>query len=399
MTDRIVYSPASTSAISNGDHERKEVWDFARAGTAARVPEDSPLIDEDDGGIEHVDRADRSMHARIVESGVEVAETDTASIEEIRALHSIPPNESPRAGDPPMVVVVDTGLDPTHPVFADTTVRCEDFTGDGPQDGFGHGTAVAGQIARIAPEATIVSLRVLSANGSGSMSDILSAYEWIYQHANEIDVVNMSLGFPDKVPTIDRIHNEMIAQGVRDTVAAGNTGGPGGSPATATRAFSMGACNVDGDLASFSSYDSGYDNPDVTAVGANCRMAQAENTTMGRDLDGPFVAANGTSFAAPIGAGVIARYLNRGIDPTQSIPRTFEEHADDVADTPRDGAGVLDYTGVIDDATTTTAHVYSLLNQNNDSIYLESNWLPAGQLRAELIDADSPGTTITFVER
>lgn len=144
----------------------------------------------------------------------------------------------------------------------------------------------------------------------------------------------------------------LVEKGIRDVVSAGNSGGKSGSPATAKRAFSIGACTEDGKIAKFSSYNPNRDNPDVTAIGVNNRLAQASGTSMGIELDGPWVKSSGTSFSAPEVAGMVAKYLD--VHP-ESSPETimsdFEAAARDIENEPRDGAGLADYEAAVSETT------------------------------------------------
>ncbi|MCA1553094.1 MAG: S8 family serine peptidase, partial [Chloroflexi bacterium] len=101
------------------------------------------------------------------------------------------------------ICIVDTGIDATHPDFADRIADTHDFTGEGVKDGHGHGTHCAsiaagsgaasnGKYRGVAPEATILVAKVLGTNGSGSTSDVMAGVEWAVQ--NNAQVVSLSLG-------------------------------------------------------------------------------------------------------------------------------------------------------------------------------------------------------------
>lgn len=104
--------------------------------------------------------------------------------------------------------VLDTGLNAAHVDFAGRVPTQHNFTADNggdPQnaaDGQGHGTNVAGIIAAggdhigMAPEASIIPLKVLSNTGGGDFSAIEQALGWVVDHRGEYNItaVCMSLG-------------------------------------------------------------------------------------------------------------------------------------------------------------------------------------------------------------
>lgn len=282
--------------------------------------------------------------------------TQYVSLGEYQELHNIADADSDRTdtGDGITVVVMDSGIDETHPVFEEVPVQHVDMTGAGAGDAIGHGTAVGAHIARIAPDVELISLRIFGEKGRTGAQSILKAYEWLHQNASQFDMVNMSWGASRRSERLDNLQNKLVQKGVRDVVAAGNTGEEGGSPATANLAFAVGACTSEGDLASFSSYNPSRTNPEVTAIGKDVRLAQAQNTSMGVDLPGRWTMASGTSFAAPAAAGLIARYQSEVVAETGSphnpstIKRAFIKGARDIPSTPRDGEGLVDYAATME---------------------------------------------------
>lgn len=102
------------------------------------------------------------------------------------------------------VAIVDSGVEADHPDLGDCVERdggiavTLDEAGEavvtpGPHDdAFGHGTACAGIIHRIAPEASITSVRVLGAGLAGKAAAFLAGLGWAIEQG--FDVINLSLG-------------------------------------------------------------------------------------------------------------------------------------------------------------------------------------------------------------
>ena len=165
-----------------------------------------------------------------------------------------------------IVSVVDTGVDPTHPVLAKVLVKGYDFTrngGTGSELGdvnqstmavvngwspiqvnpstvavvsptaatmlqnpayaaFGHGTMVAGIIHLVAPSAKIMPLKAFRADGTGYISDVLHAIYYAVQ--NGAKVINMSFSFPDYSVEMLRAVYFAYQQGVVAAASVGNDG-------------------------------------------------------------------------------------------------------------------------------------------------------------------------------
>lgn len=234
------------------------------------------------------------------------------------------------------IAIIDTGVDLYHPDL--NVVSATDCTGAiyyplfggcsgggvlGDQNG--HGTHVAGLAAGCdndigtigsAPCAKITSVKVLGADGSGSLGGILAGLDTVAANASWIHVANASWGFEGTSDALRDSVNGVVAAGVVFVAAAGNNaqdvstfmpaavpdaftvsaladfdGKPGGLGAQTCRA------DVDDTLADFSNYGPGVD---IAAPGV-CLMSTW--------LNGGYAVASGTSMASPVVAGAVARYI------------------------------------------------------------------------------------------
>ncbi|MFN2617042.1 MAG: S8 family serine peptidase, partial [Thermoleophilaceae bacterium] len=126
------------------------------------------------------------------------------------------------------VAVVDTGVDLNHPDLQSKLVAGRDFVAGkrdcpaGPQDENGHGSHVAGiaaaatdngiGVAGTAPDSKIMPVRVLDADGSGTVEDIVAGIRFAADHGAK--VINLSLG---ELPVLSQIDpdNEAIAAAIQ----------------------------------------------------------------------------------------------------------------------------------------------------------------------------------------
>ncbi|MFC3893825.1 S8 family serine peptidase [Lentzea rhizosphaerae] len=216
------------------------------------------------------------------------------------------------------VAILDTGVDETHPDLAGAVVESKNFSdSDTTDDRFGHGTHVAstvtgdGKYKGIAPDAKLVNGKVLGDYGGGRESEIIAGMEWA---ATKAKIINMSLGssWPDEgTDPMSLALNRITEQtGALFVVAAGNSGGPIGSPAAADSALTVGAVDRDDKLADFSSRGPRWVNnamkPDITAPGVGIVAAKAKNSQIGTPVDEGHISLSGTSMATPHVAGAAA---------------------------------------------------------------------------------------------
>src|SRR5262245_13822760 len=268
-----------------------------------------------------------------------------------------------------------------------------------PYDDNGHGTHVAGIIAGngydsygekagIAPKASIVSLKVLDADGKGTISNIIAALNWIAKNGStyNIKVVNMSVGagvyesyWTDPLTLAAKA---VVEKGITVVAAAGNLGkGSDGklqsgaitAPGNAPWVLTVGATTTNGTLtrlddqmASYSSsgptaYDFGA-KPDLVAPGTGTVSLAVPGSTFyvtkaAYLLSGklglgskPYLVLSGTSMAAPVVSGTVALMLQANPKLTPNLIKAILQYT--AEERPgysalRQGAGFLNTLGAV----------------------------------------------------
>jgi len=102
------------------------------------------------------------------------------------------------------VAVIDSGVDASHPdlkgkvkractvkEIADGKIECREIPGHESYDSFGHGTAVAGIITDLAPDAEIINVKVLNEYNSCTGDILIEGIKWALDQ--DIKLINMSL--------------------------------------------------------------------------------------------------------------------------------------------------------------------------------------------------------------
>lgn len=216
------------------------------------------------------------------------------------------------------VAIVDSGIDADHPSLRDCvdSSSCVTFESqpDGAQvpivgphrDAYGHGTACASIIHALAPEATIVSIKVLGENNTGSAAKLIAGIE--YAVANGFDVINLSLGCRKRDVALELYELcDRAYFGNSFVVTAANNVMRQSYPSLFASVASV-ACNTTSDQFRF------HYNPDppteFLARGINVPVAW---------LDGATIESTGNSFAAPhiSGLAALVKSKHRELRPFQ----------------------------------------------------------------------------------
>jgi subtilisin family serine protease len=260
------------------------------------------------------------------------------------------PAAVPNAGAGVIVAVLDTGVTANHPALAGRILsgynalnpsRAPQDLPDGTTNGaVGHGTMVAGIIARIAPGARILPVRVLNADGVGSLLSVAKGIE--YAVARGARVLNFSLGMHTRSEALKEALDTAEAAGIVIVAAAGNDNVEAGQfPALGKGGIAVAAVDVQDIRAPFSNYGSWVR---VSAPGVDVVSAY---------WDGTYATWSGTSFAAPFVAGEAAVVLSKRptltADGVKEIVRNTARSIDAVNPRYRGklGKGIIDIAGAL----------------------------------------------------
>jgi subtilisin family serine protease len=237
------------------------------------------------------------------------------------------------------VAVVDSGVEDGHPwvgrVDSAVALSLDEsqpdgvrFT-DGPHDDlFGHGTACAGIIRRLAPDCRLHSVRVLGDRLTGRGPVFAAGVRWALEQGFPVVNLSLSTGRDDYHGLFHDLADEAYFRGAALVCAVNNAPVPS-YPSQYAAVFSV---------AAHARHDpEGFDyNPDppveLGAPGVDVEVAWRGGATL---------TATGNSFAAPHISGLVARILGKhpGLTPFQlkTVLHAVADNAVPGADTPDRG--------------------------------------------------------------
>mgnify|MGYP002623883346 FL=1 len=325
------------------------------------------------------------------------------------------------------VAVVDTGVDLDHPKLTNQIwVNPGGITGNGidddqdgyvddvngwdfasndnrPDDGNGHGTHVAGTIAAdangvgatgVAPDATIMPVRVLNNNGSGTLSAVAAGIR--YAAANGADIINLSLGggFSSVIHSALQYAQQL---GVLVVAAAGNEYSstpsyPARFSAALNNVISVGAHNSSNRIANFSNDVGGSGAVQIDAPGVSVYSAYHGNR---------YARLSGTSMATPHVAAMAALALSANPSLTATQLRSAIVNGSDRTVSGSDSNGginaaltvALAAAGDVSSGTTTASDTQTLTT----SQFAFSRW--SARSVANPVDAPTLASFNTFTPR
>jgi serine protease AprX len=350
------------------------------------------------------------------------------------------------------VAIIDSGVASWHDdLDPQRIVQFVDFVDfqTSAYDDYGHGTHVAGIIAGngfdsggartgIAPGAKLVILKVLDADGTGYISNVIAAFDYAVQHRADLNirVINLSVaaGVYESYTTdpLALAAKRAVEAGIVVVTAAGNFGknaageaqyGGITAPGNAPWVLTVGATShngtitrTDDTMASFSSRGPTFIDyamkPDVVAPGVGIESLTDPGTLLFQahpaarlwgtvdTATQPYLSLSGTSMAAPVVAGSVALMLQANPALTPNLVKailqyTAERRAriDDLTQ----GAGFLNARGAVQLAAS-LAHPGSPVGvpdptRWNRHINWGSHRIGGGTLQP---DANAWGTNVTW---
>ena len=242
------------------------------------------------------------------------------------------------------IAVVDSGINYNHELFKNRVVRTKmdfstDNTGD-EMDKAGHGTKVAGAIAKSTPSnVKLFAYKIFDKNLKGTSSGVVAALSYINQLKNKPDIINCSFTTGGLGTEID----ELVDMGVTVVASAGNDGKKVyKQPAIFDSVITVAATNQYGYAWSSSSYGSCVD---ISAPGVSVYTANFP-------VNNSYAQFSGTSMAAPLVSAAAAYVLmeNKKYTPEQvkqELIATATPFKKDDCYNDRYGAGIVNFSNII----------------------------------------------------
>ncbi|GIF51471.1 subtilisin family serine protease [Asanoa ferruginea] len=211
------------------------------------------------------------------------------------------------------VYVLDTGINASHVDFTGRIKQGIDMVDNdsNPTDCHGHGTHVSGTAVGtsygVAKKASVVAVRVLNCQGSGTNDDLIAGIDWVRANAQKPAVANYSIGCTSRCSSqaMDSAVSSLISSGVQFVQAAGNSSDDACyySPQGVAAAVTVGNTTSADARNSSSNYGSCLD---IFAPGTSIVSASYSSNTGSATM-------TGTSMASPHTTGAAAVYL--GLNP------------------------------------------------------------------------------------
>lgn len=294
----------------------------------------------------------------------------------------------------PVVAVLDTAFNPSHPDLQANFLPGKNLTPDGlgqsdlspgpPPQGSSymqgdadHGEGVAGLVAAVANNAQgvpgvglnyakVLPVKVFYWVGTSySVSSDVLANAIRYAADQNVAVINMSLGSPTPLdPAVQQALTYALSKGALPVAASGNDGTDGlDYPAAYSGVLAAGAARLEGGRADFSNYSSQPKDLVLAAAGNKNLPQLLYSLALGQNYSyysslGRYAAWAGTSFAAPQVSGVAALYVAKftaryGHGPTpDQVRRCLTQTASNGGFyDPQTGYGLLQADRVLTDTT------------------------------------------------
>ncbi|OUC15122.1 MAG: hypothetical protein B0A82_08625 [Alkalinema sp. CACIAM 70d] len=256
-----------------------------------------------------------------------------------------------------IVAVIDTGISRVSDFAQTNFLSGYDFINDNTDatDDHGHGTHLAGTIAQstnngygaagIAPEATLLPIKVLSVGGSGTVADIAEAVRFAADKS--ASVINLSMVGDGDSRLLQKAIDYAHRKGTVIIAAAGNNSQDSVSfPARYRYVIGVSALDADMNHAPYSSYGAGVD---LAAPGGFIRGEDPsggiiQNTFDRRMQVSIFAPYQGTSLAAAHVSGVAALLHTAGVTDPDTLATILARSTQPSPSDPKNyyGAGKLD---------------------------------------------------------